>query len=604
VTGFDAAPAVFLCAPRHATRLYPLLTTSGYAVHLAHPDKVMAELATFPGRLVVADCRGAMEIVLRQMQQMSEPVRQRGAAMIALLHQKDGAELARVFRAGATHFLVAPFEENELVEMLRFAGRVTDRMSGGPSDAATPMPDSIQFDPLTSLANESLLRSWLAAVLREAVGEPAAALIVVGLGRFERLNAAHGRQVADALLRAVARRLRRLVDTSSDHSFRLGIDRLLARLPGAEFALAIAAPGGLPSVVFFAQQIANCFERPFVIDGHLIHLACRVGITISDADETGTDPGQLFRQGASALAAARSQEPNSFAVYAAGAAEANVRSVDMETELRRAINADALRLMYQPQIDIATNALLGFEVLVRWDHPTLGLLNPNDFIEVAEAAEILPQLGEGVLRTALAEVVAWQGSSSLAQLRLSVNVAASQLRNPAFDEQVAAALADTGFPPGLLTLEMTESELVDDLESAAALLHRLKRLGLRLAIDDFGTGHASYAYLKTLPFDYLKLDRAFVMGMDRDKRDRALVKSMIELARTLGMQVIAEGVESQRQLQLLSREGCNAYQGFLCSPALERGAVEPFARHWRSQHAGQERSGRPAQRQVPETNAS
>jgi EAL domain-containing protein (putative c-di-GMP-specific phosphodiesterase class I)/GGDEF domain-containing protein len=552
---------------------------------LADADRVTIEFAQTPDKLVVVDCRGAMEIGLRQIQHLSEPVRQRGASMIAILHKKDMGDLTRVFRAGATHFLMAPFDEIELVETLHFAGRVTDRMGSMQTDVARPgLPGSTQFDPLTGLASEPLLRDWLATVLREAPGEPAAALVVVGLGRFERLNAAHGRQVADALLRAVARRLRRLVDNSSDHSLRLGIDRLLARLPGAEFALAIAAPGSLQAVVFFSQQIANCFERPFVIDGHLIHLACRVGITVSDPDETGTDPGQMFRQAASALASARTQEPNSFAVYAAGANEANVRSVDLETELRRAISADALRLMYQPQIEIATNKLTGFEVLVRWDHPTLGLLNPNDFIEIAEAAEILPQLGEGVLRAALSEVTTWHGSS-LEKMRISVNVAASQLRNPAFDQQVAAALADTGFPAHLLTLEVTESELVDDLESAATLLHSLKRLGVRLAIDDFGTGHASYAYLKTLPFDYLKLDRAFVMGLDRDRRDRALVKSMIELARTLGMQVVAEGVESERQLQLLSREGCTSYQGYLCSPALEKDALQDFVAHWQRQHS-------------------
>jgi EAL domain-containing protein (putative c-di-GMP-specific phosphodiesterase class I)/GGDEF domain-containing protein len=583
----DSAPSVFLCAPRHATSLYPLLTTSGYAVHLAHPEHVATEFSQSQGVLVVIDCRGALELGLRQIQQLADSVRLRLGSILVLLHKKDTGDLSRIFRAGATNFLVAPFEDVELIEMLRFAGRTNDRMANSQQgDTDGTAPDYVQFDLLTGLASESLLRNWLMTVLREAPGEPAAALVVVGLGRFERLNAAHGRQVADALLRAVARRLRRLVDNSSENTLRLGIDRLLARLPGAEFALAIAAPGGLQPVVFFAQKIADCFERPFVIDGHLIHLACRIGITVSDTDEMATDSSQLFRQAASALAAARTQEPNSYSVYTTGATEAHVRSVDMETELRRAINADALRLMYQPQIDIATNILTGFEVLVRWDHPTLGLLNPNDFIEIAEAAELLPQLGDGVLRAALAEAVTWRGTE-LEKARISVNISGAQLRNPSFDSQVAAALADTGFPAERLTLEVTEGEIIQDIEVAAALLSRLKQLGVRLAIDDFGTGHASYAYLKTLPFDYLKLDRAFVMGLDRDKRDRALVKSMIELGRTLGMQIVAEGVESQRQLQLLRREGCTSYQGYFCSPALELAALPDFARLWAKRHSYQ-----------------
>jgi predicted signal transduction protein with EAL and GGDEF domain len=580
VSNLDTAPSVFLCAPRHASRLFPLLTTSGYAVQLAHPERVVEEFAQTPGRLAVVDCRGAVETGLRQIQHLAEPARQRGSALIVLVHQKDSGDLGRIFRAGATHFLLSPFTENQLLETLRFAGRVTDRMLVGDTPVVSAsLPDSLQFDPLTGLANEALLRTWLGTVLREAPGEPAAALVVVGLGRFERLNAAHGRHVADALLRAVARRLRRMVDVSAEHSLRLGADRILARLPGAEFALAVAAPGGLQQVVFFAQQIANCFERPFVIDGHLIHLASRVGITISDPDETGTDPGQMFKQAAAALATARTQEPNSFSVYSSGSAEANLRTADLETELRRAVHADALRLMYQPQIDIMSDQLVGFEVLVRWDHPTLGPLNPNDFMELAEAAEILPRLGEGVLRAALTQAKSWDGSL-LETMRVSVNVAASQLRNPAFDQEVAELLVSTGFPAGRLTLEVTESALVEDLESAATLLDRLRRLGVKLAIDDFGTGHASYSYLKSLPFDCLKLDRAFVMGMDRDRRDRALVKSMIELARTLGMNVIAEGVESSRQLQLLSREGCTAYQGYLCSPALDAASLMDFAQRW------------------------
>jgi diguanylate cyclase (GGDEF)-like protein len=541
------------------------------------------EFAQTPGRLILVDCRGAIEGGVRHIQQLAESARQRGAALIALVHQKDGGDLSRFFRAGATHFLVSPFTETELLETLRFAGRITDRMLMAEQVVvSSALPDSLQYDPQTGLANEALLRSWLSTVLKEAPGELAAGLIVIGLGRFERLNAAHGRQVADALLRAIARRLRRVVDSSAEHSLRLGVDRLLARLPGAEFALAVAAPGSLQQLVFFAQQITNCFERPFVIDGHLIHLACRVGITVSDEDETGSDPGQMFRQAASALAAARTQEPNSFAVYSSGSADANLRSADLD--LRRAIDADALRLMYQPQVDIASDQLLGFEVLVRWDHPTLGPLNPNDFMEIAENAEMLPKLGEGVLRTALTQAAAWSGQD-MQHLRVSVNVAASQLRNDQFDAEVASALAATGFPPGRLTLEVTESALVENLEAAAALLERVRRLGVKLAIDDFGTGHASYAYLKSLPFDYLKLDRAFVMGLDRDRRDRALVKSMIEMARTLGMQVVAEGVESSRQLQLLAREGCSAYQGYYCSPALDEASLVEFALEWAQRHS-------------------
>ncbi len=576
--------AVFLVAPRHATLLYPTLSTSGFAVHLAHTQRVAEEFTQSPAKLVIVDCRGALEQSIAALASLGELVRLRGAVLLVLLQKRDTSELPRLFRAGATHFLLAPFTDTDLTETLRFAGRIADRL--GAADALVSgdvVPDSLQFDPLTGLANETLLRDWLRHVLAEAVAEPAAALVVVGLARFERINAAHGRQVADALLRAVARRLRRAAQPLADSQPGMGSDRLLARLPGAEFAIGVAAPGNLQSMVFLAQQLAACFERPFAVDGHMIQMACRLGVTVSDAD-AGTDPSGLFREAAAALASARNQEPNSFSVYVSGSIDANQRDVDLELELKAAIEADKLRLSFQPQISIASAQLVGFEVLVRWDHPTLGALNPNAFLDVAASAELLPLLGQSVLKAALQEAQSWAGTA-LETLTISVNVAAAQLRNSHFDSDVQAALDATGFPANQLTLEITESALVEDIEAAADLLAKLRRMGVRLALDDFGTGHASYAYLKALPFDYIKLDKAFVSGLDRDRRDRALVKSIIELARTLGMMVVAEGVENERQLQRLSREGCTTYQGYFCSPPLDASALQDFAAAWRARAA-------------------
>jgi diguanylate cyclase (GGDEF)-like protein len=573
--------SVFLVAPRHATLLYPLLATSGYAVQLANINNAVDEFAQSPARMILIDCRGALEAAIVLITRLGELARVRGAVLVVLLQKRESDSLPRLFRAGATHFLSAPFSDTDLIETLRFADRLSDRLARSDvlvsQEAATP---NLQFDPLTGLANETLLRDWLRQVLVEGAAEPAAALLVVGLSRFERINAAHGRQVADNVLRAVARRLRRITQPTFNMQMGLGADRLLARLPGAEFAIGVAQPGNLQAVVFLAQQISGCFERPFAVDGIMIQMSCRVGLTVSDS-ESGVEPSALFKQGAVALANARTQDPNSFSVYVAGGVDTHQRDVDLEMELRAAIQADKLRLSYQPQVNILTGKLSGFEVLVRWDHPTLGALNPNAFLDVAASADLLPMLGQGVLKAALQQAGTWRGTP-LENLRISVNVAAAQLKNAKFDQDVRAVLEGTGFPAEQLTLEITESALVEDIEAAADLLSKLRRMGVRLALDDFGTGHASYAYLKALPFDYLKLDKAFITGLDRDRRDRALVKSIIELARTLGMQVVAEGVETDRQLQRLSREGCTAYQGYLCSPPLDADALIPFTKSWQA----------------------
>ncbi len=579
------ALAIFLVAPRHATLLYPLLSTSGYDVHLAHTHHVAEEFTQSRARQIIVDCRGALEQSIVLIGQLGELARVRGATLIALIPRRDSVELPRLFRAGATHFLLTPFSDLELTETLRYSARLADRFTPAETfiaDEAAPL--SLQFDPLTGLANETLLREWLAQVLQDGVAEPAAALLIIGLGRLERINSAHGRQVADAVLRAVARRLRKVTQPTIDGQPGLGSDRLLTRLPGAEFAVGIASPGNLQAMVFLAQQIATCFERPFAVDGHMIQMTCRIGLTVSDSD-SGIEPSVLFRQGAAALASARRQDLNEFSVYAAGSVDTHQRDVDLEMELRVAIQSDKLRLSFQPQVNIATGKLIGFEVLVRWDHPTLGPLNPNAFLDVAASADLLPMLGQGVLKSAMQHAGTWRGTA-LEKLRLSVNVAAAQLKNLRFDQDVRAVLEGTGFPPEQLTLEITESALVDDIEAAADLLAKLRRMGVKLALDDFGTGHASYAYLKALPFDYLKLDKAFVSGLDRDRRDRALVKSIIELARTLGMQVVAEGVETERQLQRLSREGCTAYQGYLCSVPLDGEALLEFTTKWNARKHG------------------
>jgi diguanylate cyclase (GGDEF)-like protein len=441
-----------------------------------------------------------------------------------------------------------------------------------------------QLDPMTGLPAEASARQWVRQVLQDTrSAQPPSArapdqlvgAVLVGVSRLERINMAYGRTTADQLMVAIARRLRRLM--REEGAMALHDNHLLSRLTGAEFIVLQGAPFQLQDLVFLAQILAGAFAKPYVIEGDVIHLSCRIGIaTLQNRLE---DADQLFRKAAAALAQAKTQEPNSYSIYEEETTARSVANRSMETQLYSAIQDDGLQILYQPQVDIATNALAGVEALVRWLHPTLGEIRPDTFLEVAQHAEMLPMLGEAVLRRAMLDL-GQLSAGVLARLRLAVNVDPVQLRRPDFEERVLQLLSQTGFSANRLTLEITESAVIDNIEQAARFFSRLRARGVRVAIDDFGTGHASYAYLKSLPFDYLKLDKSFISQVSQDRRDRAMVRAIIEMAKTLGMAVVAEGVETQEQLSYLSTQGCTIYQGYLCAAPLPPEQLGPFAQNW------------------------
>lgn len=448
------------------------------------------------------------------------------------------------------------------------AGRVTGLVATvEDADAARYREQLVShFDQLTGLASQAYLRTWVRQLM-EGPGdfEPVCVLIVVSISRFAQVNASYGRSVAEKLLQAVARRLRRemMERDSADSQAGSGSARLMARLGGAEFALAIAGPIPLTLPVNFAQQIAESFRRPFVVDGRVLHLTCRIGVASAEAEMS--DPDTLFRRADAALAAARAQESNSFQIFSPGDDENPALLATLETDLRRAITNNRLEIYYQPQVDISTNRVVGAEALVRWFHPSIGLVPPETLIMLAENGEFGAALGLQILERTLTEAVQWT-EPPLAGLRLAVNVAASQLRSSDFPDDLANVLSRTGFDANRLTLEITESGLMEDLESAAQVIDRVRATGVQVALDDFGTGYSSLAYLKSLAVDYIKVDRRFVSALLQTTRDRVLVHSMIEMARSLDMSVIAEGVETEEQLEVLLREGCTTFQGYLCSP--------------------------------------
>jgi|TARA_R100000501_G_scaffold14543_2_gene26280 diguanylate cyclase (GGDEF)-like protein len=435
---------------------------------------------------------------------------------------------------------------------------------------------SIHYDSLTGLSSLTHVRARLNEALTHADSyDPAAIAILLGVSRLDQVNAAYGRVVADALLQAVARRLTRIMEESALPN------AITARLGGAEFAIVAFGPVMLNQAVFLSQSIAKLFSRPFVIEGRVIHVACRIGIAAADRGVQRAD--ELLHRASSALAGARDADPNSFQVYLTGREDDPARLASLEQVVRDAARDGELDIRYQPQVDALEGRISGVEALVRLDHPIYGLLPAETLLATAERAEFGVELGRNIMRQACREAAAWP--EELGDIRLSVNVTAADMRGTDFVPNLIEILNETGFPAERLTLEITEGGLVENLERTAHMLSGLRARHIRIAIDDFGTGYSSLAYLKSLPLDYLKIDKTIAADIEGEVRDKIIVRGVVDMARSLGMTVIAEGVETQAQLDLLVREGCNWYQGYLCSEALSSENLQSFVKVWN--HAGE-----------------
>lgn len=412
-------------------------------------------------------------------------------------------------------------------------------------------------DFLTGLGDVHRAYHWIDEQLRaEDAPEPRLALLLVSLHRFDMVNAAYGSAAGDAALQGMARRIERLVFAMRERK------KMAARLAGAEFAIGLAPGVSLDEAEFFAHQLAAVIEQPFVSNGEVIQLKMRCGIVTGGADDG--DAAVVMRRASAALAEARELDGQAIRVFGDAEEGEATRASRLEIDLRLALNRDEIEIVFQPQVSVTTGAIVGVEALARWRHPLFGELGAEVLFAAAERSDYLTELSAHVQRKALTMAAAWPGT--LAELRLSVNVTAADMAASDFVEHFVTMIGETGFDGSRLTLEVTESGLIADLGSAAERLAELRAQGFRVAIDDFGTGYSSLAYLKFLPLDYLKLDRRLSQDIAGSKRDRVVVRGVIDMARSLGLSVIAEGVETEEQLARLAEQGCELYQGFLCSP--------------------------------------
>ncbi|WP_177212894.1 bifunctional diguanylate cyclase/phosphodiesterase [Geodermatophilus ruber] len=425
------------------------------------------------------------------------------------------------------------------------------------------------YDELTGLANRALFDDRVALALRRRERSGTApAVLSIDLDGFRDVNESLGYDYADRLLCAVADRLRAVV-RSEDTVARLGAD---------EFGVLIEGGGSpLAEAETVSARVQEALAEPFALDGHQVAVSAGFGLAVADLDVADLDAAaaMVLRDADIALHRAKAAGRGRMVVFDPEMRATELHRVRLEADLAQALERGELHLVFQPVVDLATERLIGFEALLRWTHPTLGPVPPDAFIPVAEATGLIRELGHWVLEQACHTAAAWQRTYPQAQpLAISVNVSGRQLADADLGRFVADVLADSGLPPCSLVLELTETALVDDPARAAADLGRLRALGVRLAVDDFGTGYSSLAYLGQFPVDILKIDRSFVAAITDIEHRSPLVRGMLELARNLGLETVAEGVESAVQRDRLRAEGCDRAQGYLFSRPLDSTEAE------------------------------
>ncbi|MEO5867528.1 MAG: GGDEF domain-containing phosphodiesterase [Sphingomonas sp.] len=400
-------------------------------------------------------------------------------------------------------------------------------------------------------------RHWISKQLDEGVEQPLFALMIA-LNRFEVVNAAYGRPAGDTLLYAAFRRVAEASSETADGS------AVVARMSGSSFLVAAAAPRAWIDGV--GERIAGELARPFVVGDAIAVLGCRMGLAEALPDD---DAASLLRRASEALASARDSDSATVRIAGQDAGDGTIDR--MAIELHHALDRGEIDILFQPQVSVPTGVIVGVEALARWQHAALGTVGADMLFAAAARADLEVGLSDHIQRLALERAATWP--SVLRHLRLALNLTATDIARPGFADLFLDRVDSSGFSRARLTLEVTETGLIDDLAAAAGLLATLRGAGCRVAIDDFGTGYSSLAYLKALPLDYLKIDKKLSQDIAGTARDRVVVHGVIEMARSLGLVVIAEGVETDQQLELLAKEGCQIYQGFLCSEAVTSEAL-------------------------------
>ncbi|MBL8020472.1 MAG: EAL domain-containing protein [Leptospirales bacterium] len=416
-------------------------------------------------------------------------------------------------------------------------------------------------DPLTGLPNRSLFMNSLDRLITlSRPGAPMFAVMFLDLDRFKVVNDGLGHLAGDLLLVEIASRLRAIVPP----------DCMVARLGGDEFTVLVETVASEREVVLIAERILSEIKAPVLIESHEVFTTVSIGVAFSN--EGYVRPEEMIRDADTAMYQAKRSGKSHFKLFQSSMRENAVSLMRNESDLRRALAREELAIHYQPVVDGATRTVMGFEALVRWQHPTRGFVPPLEFITLAEETGLIVPLGEWVLRRACETAARLNHNGH--PIYMSVNLSSLQLRQSALVKIVSDALADSGVSPDLLYLELTETALMDSDDRAIAILRGLRDMGISLSIDDFGTGYSSLSYLKRFPVNGLKIDRSFVKEIPQERSTCEITRVIIAMSRILGLRVVAEGVETRSQLEFLLAEGCESIQGYFFSRPVPEDTLE------------------------------
>ena len=412
-------------------------------------------------------------------------------------------------------------------------------------------------DALTGLPNRILLNDRITAELAHARRQTGmVALLFLDLDRFKLINDSLGHAVGDQLLRVIARRLGNSVREED----------MVARLGGDEFMVLLPRINGSSDAGRIARKVIDCLVNPVSCNGHELHITTSIGISIYPYD--GTDSETLIKHADISMYRAKELGRNKVVYFTAEMNAGSRKQLALETNLRQALTNNQLKLFYQPKIDIFKNSITGVEALLRWEHPTMGIISPMEFIPVAEDSGLIVPIGEWVMNTAFTQLKQWH-EAGYTDLTMAVNLSSVQLSRPGFEDVVKKALLTADMDANMVELEITENAAMDNFESAIAILEKLKNMGITIAMDDFGTGYSSLSYLRRLPIDVVKIDRSFVCEVPENQEDALIAQAIIAMAQSMNLSLVVEGVETVKQLNFFRQQGCNIVQGFLFSKPVE-----------------------------------
>ncbi|UBF29249.1 EAL domain-containing protein [Kovacikia minuta CCNUW1] len=548
------------------TLILKLLQAEGFEVISANDGQAGIQLAqALEPDLILCDIMMPECDGYEVLQRLRQHAGTANIPFIFLSAKSERIDLRQGMELGADDYLTKPFKRAELLgavfARLAKQASVTQPYVDEMKRAAQTLSQLAYRDPLTNLPNRILFHHQFQEAVAQAGranrsipgrSQVLIAILCINLNRFKAINTNLGYSNGDLLLKLVAERL--------EQNF--GQSNTVARLGGDEFSL-LVTDISQGEVVELAQRVLKLLGDPYDLDGSYVQIQISVGIALYPQD--GNNPDRLLNHATMAMRSVKAKGSGGYQFYTPEMDALETERQLIESKLNLALARLEFQLYYQPQINLITGRIIGAEALLRWKDPERGLIAPDKFISIAEETGLIIPIGEWVLRTACAQIKIWQINNRL-PIRISVNLSARQFKQDNLVELIAQILQETDISPDLLVLELTETSVMENVETTILVLKELKQKGIHISIDDFGTGYSSLNYLKRFPIDTLKIDQSFVREITTDANDAAIAKAIIAMAQSLQLKVIAEGVETEDQSNFLRQNGCHAMQGYLFSP--------------------------------------